>query len=59
MNNPFYTWFAPLLVAIVTVVCFLLFVNEKPNTLFWINMFYTVMLEIIFFVWLFKGRHAH
>jgi hypothetical protein len=59
MNNPFYVWFAPLFVAGATVMSFLHYATEAPNALFWINMFYTVMLEVIFFVWLFKGRKYH
>ena len=52
MKNPFYSWLTPLLAVGVTLLGFFLLRPEEPGGLFWINLGYTICLEILFFVWL-------
>ncbi len=56
MKNPFYSWLTPVLAVGVTLLGFILLRPENPGTLFWINLVYTVCLEVLFFVWLRWGR---
>lgn len=56
MKNPFYSWLTPLLAVGVTLLGFFLLRPEEPGGLFWINLGYTICLEILFFVWLHWGR---
>lgn len=57
MKNPFYTWLAPAFTLAVTVLVFMLFKSESPSAIFWMNMIYTLCLELLCFAWLHCGGH--
>ena len=50
-TNPLYTWLPGLMTVVVTILGFFLFAPEEPNTLFYVNLVYTVVLEGLFFGW--------
>lgn len=55
MKNPFYTWLAPALTIAMTVLVFMLVKSESPSAIFWMNMIYTLYLELLCFAWLHWG----
>ena len=55
-TNPLYTWLPGLMTVVVTVLGFLVFAPEKPGKLFYVNMVYLVLLEILFFGWFHMGK---
>ena len=56
MKNPFYSWLTPVLAVGVTLLGFMLLRPEEPTSLYWINLAYSICLEVLFFVWLRWGR---
>lgn len=56
MKNPFYSWLTPVLAVGVTLLGFMLLRPEDPTSLYWINLAYSICLEVLFFVWLRWGR---
>ena len=55
-TNPLYTWLPGLMTVVVTVLGFLVFAPEEPGKLFYVNMVYLVLLEILFFGWFHMGK---
>ena len=55
-TNPLYTWLSGLLTVVVTVLGFLVFMPEEPSKLFYVNMAYLVLLEVLFFGWFHMGK---
>ncbi|MBQ5625699.1 MAG: hypothetical protein IIU96_01505 [Paludibacteraceae bacterium] len=55
-TNPLYTWLPGLLTVVVTVLGFLVFMPEEPSKLFYVNMAYLVLLEVLFFGWFHMGK---
>lgn len=56
MKNPFYNILTPILAIGVTLLGFFLLKPEETTALYWINMTYTLCLEVLFFVWLRWGH---
>ena len=54
-NNVFYGWLTPLLVCVVTLICFILLVPENVTAAYWINMVWIIALEGLFFGWMHIG----
>lgn len=55
-TNPLYTWLPGLLTVVVTILGFIIFAPEEIGTLFYVNMAYTVVLEVLFFGWFHMGK---
>ena len=55
-TNPLYTWLPGLMTVVVTVLGFLVFMPEEPGKLFYVNMAYLVLLEVLFFGWFHMGK---
>lgn len=55
-TNPLYTWLPGLLTIAVTVLGFLVFMPEEPSNLFYVNLAYVVLLEVLFFGWFHMGK---
>ena len=55
-TNPLYTWLPGLMTVVVTVLGFLVFLPEEPSKLFYVNLAYLVLLEVLFFGWFHMGK---
>ena len=55
-TNPFYTWLPGLMTVVVTILGFLVFAPEEPTALFYVNLVYVVLLEVLFFGWFHMGK---
>ena len=55
-TNPLYTWLPGLMTIVVTVLGFLVFIPEEPSKLFYVNLAYLVLLEVLFFGWFHMGK---
>ncbi len=52
-KNPFYGILTPIIVVAATVGLFFLLKPETVTAIFWINLAYSVLLEVLFFGWYF------